>query len=261
MKKNIVYLILFLFTFLVSCSKDYDDTATITTNFPLTTGNYWVYDVETNGIMEEDYLFIAGDVTIGANTYKKFETLNNYAAGFYSSSLRNNGVRKEQNSLLLSGDLSLGATQNIPFNLNINLVDFKIFKDYATSNELLSTKTGSFNETINGYLLTIDYQLKSIADANYTSYTSPNNDSYTDVKAVKIVLTTTVTTSISGFPITILSNQDILTSYQYVANNIGVVHTHTTISYNIPQLIASQINIPETSTQLQNEYLTNYFVQ
>jgi hypothetical protein len=262
MKKRILLVNTLILTFFISCSKDYDDTALNNINVPLTTGDYWVYDVETDGgPLTEDHLFISGDVVIGANTYKKMETLDNLAIGFYSSSLRNNGVRQVQNSLLLTGDLSLNAGQTLPINLNLSLVDFTIFKGNARSNETLSTKTGTINETINGYPLTIDYQLRSIAGDNFASFTSPNNDVYTDVKAVKIVLTATVSTTISGFPITVLSNQDILTSYQYVANNIGVVHTNTTITYTIPQLIADQLNVPATSTQIQNEYLTNYFVQ
>jgi hypothetical protein len=261
MKKKIVLINALIIIFLVSCSKDYDDTALINSlNVPLTDGSYWVYDVEGNGTVTEDHLFISGDVVIGANTYKKFETLNSVPTGFYSSSLNNNGVRQVQNSLLLTGDLSLNAGQNLPINLDLSLVDFKIFKGNASLNEVLSTKSGTINETINGYPVTIDYQLRSIAGANFASFTSPNSDVYTDVKAVKIVLTATVSTTISGFPITVLSNQDILTSFQYVANNIGVVHTNTTISYTIPQLIAGQLNVPATSTQIQNEYLTDYFI-
>ena len=262
MKKRILLVNTLILTFLISCSKDYDDIALNNINVPLTTGNYWKYDVETDGSpLVEDHLFISGDVVIGANTYKKFETVGNLPTGFYSSSLRNNGVRQVQNSLLLTGDLSLNAGQTLPINLNLSLVDFTIFKGNARSSETLSTKTGTINEMVNGYPLTIDYQLRSIAGDNFASFTSPNNDVYTDVKAVKIVLTATVSTTISGFPITVLSNQDILTSYQYVANNIGVVHTNTTITYTIAQLIADQISVPATSTQIQKEYLTNYFVQ
>ena len=263
MKNRIFILNALILIFLTSCSKDYDDTAIINfTNVPLTTDNYWKYNVETDGGSPiEDHLFISGDVVIGANTYKKFETVNAFANGFYCSSLKNNGVRQVQNSLLLTGDLSLNAGATLPFNLDLSLVDFTIFKGNANLNENLDSKTGTINETINGYPLTIDYQLRSIADDNFASFTSPNNDVYTDVKAVKIVLTATVSTNIGGFPITVLSSQDILTSYQYVANNIGVVHTNTTITYTIAQLIANQINVPATSIQVQNEYLTSYFVQ
>lgn len=261
MKKKILNINLILIVFLASCSKEETTTTENSVIVPLTEGNYWVYDVEGNGIVEEDYLFISGDVSIGSNTYKKFETLNDFATGFYSSSLKNNGVRKVQNKLLLTGDIALSAASNLPFNLDLSLVDFTIFKGNANLNEVLSTKSGTINETINGYPLTIDYQLKSIAGANFANFTSPNNDVYTDVKAVKIVLTVTISTVISGFSIPIISNQEVVTSNQYVANNIGVVHTNTTIGYSIPQLIANDINIPASSTQIQNEYLTNYFVQ
>lgn len=263
MKKAIVLMNLFVHVFLISCSdNDIDNDIVLNEiNVPLTTGNYWKYDVEDNNITQEDYLSISGDVVISSNTYKKFETIDNLPVGFYSLSLNNNAVRQLENALLLTGEISLNNSQNLPFNLDLNLQDFKIFQGNARLNETLSTKTGTINQTINSYPLTINYQLKSFAGESFASFTSPNSDVYTDVKAVKIVLTATVSTTISGIPITVLSNQDILTSYQYVANNIGVVHTNTTISYTIPQLIADVLNLPANSIQVQNEYLTSYFVQ
>jgi hypothetical protein len=260
MKKAIVLINIFVLIFLISCSNN-DVVVLNDINIPLTIGNYWKYDVEENGVAQEDYLSISGDIVIGSNSYKKFETFENLPVGFYSLSLNDNGVRQLENALLLTGNIPLNEAQNLPFNLDLNLVDFKIFKGNASLNETLSTKNGTINQTINDYPLIINYQLKSIAGNNFTSFTSPNTDVFMDVKEVKIVLTVSITTIISGITITVLSSQDILTSNQYVANNIGVVHTNTIINYTIPQLIADQINLPANSTQIQNEYLTSYFVQ
>lgn len=259
--KNIYFLSGLLIT-LMSCSNDYDDNLNNQTNFelPITIGNYWVYDVDNSGTITKDSLFISKDTIIGSKTYKKIETENNLATGFYSSSLKNNGVRKSQNKLLLSGDLSLGNGQ-LPINLDLGLVDFIIFKANASNNETLSTKTGVINETINSYPVTINYTLKSIAGENIAQFTSPNTDIYSNVKITKIILNVTISTNISGINIPIITNQDVLTSLQYIADGIGVFHTNTTISYSISQLIADQLGVPTTSTQIQNEYLTNYFVQ
>lgn len=261
MKK--IYYLTILSVLLFSCSSDNDDNLNNQTNFdlPVTIGNYWVYDVESSGNpTTKDSLFISRDTLIGTNTYKKFETENNLATGFYSSSLKNNGVRESQNKLLLSGDLSLGNGQ-LPVGLDLSLSDFIIFKANASNNETLSTKNGIINETINGYPITIDYTLKSIAGENISQFTSPNSDIYDDVKVTKVILNATISTTISGINIPIITDQDVLTSLQYIANGIGVVHTNTTITYTISQLIADQLGVPATSTQIQNEFLTNYFVQ
>lgn len=260
MKK--ISLLSIIYIALVSCSSDYDDNLNNQTNFelPITIGNYWVYDVDNSGTITKDSLFISKDTIIGPTTYKKFETENNLATGFYSSSLKNNGVRKSENKLLLTGDLSLGNGQ-LPINFDLNLVDFIIFKANATNNTTLSTKTGVINETINSYPVTINYTLKSIAGEDIAQFTSPNTDIYSNVKVTKVILNVTISTVFNGINIPIITNQDVLTSLQYIADGIGVVHTNTTISYSISQLIADQIGVPANSTQVQNEYLTNYYIQ
>jgi hypothetical protein len=247
----------------ISCSNDNDDSSNNPANFvlPVTNGNYWVYDVESNGNPTlKDSLFISRDTIIGSETYKKFETEDNLATGFYSSSLKNNGVRKSENKLLLTGDLSINNGQ-LPVGLDLSLIDFVIFNANAINNETLSTKSGTINETINGYPITINYTLRSKSGEDLTLFTSPNTDVYNNVKVTKVILNATISTSISGINIPIITNQDVLTSIQYIANGIGVVHTNTTITYTISQLIADQLGVPTTSTQIQNEYLTNYFVQ
>lgn len=261
MKK--IYTLTLLYVLFTSCSSDNDDNSNNQNNFnlPVTIGNYWVYEVESdNAPFTKDSLYISRDTLIGVNTYKKFETENNLATGFYSSSLKNNGVRKLDNKLLLSGDLSLGNGQ-LPVNLDLTLSDFIIFKANASNNETLSTKTGVINETISGFPLTINYFLKSIAGENISEFTSPNSEIYNDVKVTKVVLNATISTTISGISIPVITSQDVLTSLQYIANGIGVVHTNTTISYTISQIIADELGVPASSTQIQNEFLTNYLVQ
>lgn len=261
--KKIVCLFLTSFV-LFSCSSDNDDNSLgdnqITFNLPLNIGNYWVYDVDAEGTITTDSLFISKDTLIGASSYKKFETENNLTTGFYSSSLKNNGVRFSDNKLLLTGELSVGNGL-LPINVDLNLVDFIIFKSNAANTSTLSTKTGVINETVNGYPLTINYTLKSIAGENLSQFTSPNAEIYTDVKSIKIILNVTISTTLSGITIPVISNQDVLTSTQYVADGIGVVHTNTLITYTISQFIADEIGVPATSTQIQNEFLVNYFVQ
>ena len=259
--KKIYLLTIFSFA-LLSCTVDNDDNLDTPSNFqlPITIGNYWVYDVEGEGVMTKDSLFISKDTLIGSTTYKKFETEANLATGFYSSSLKNNGVRESQNKLLLTGNLSIGNGQ-LPIGLDLSLVDFIIFKANASVNETLSTKTGVLNETVNGFPLIINYTLRSKAGESLTVFTSPNTDVYNNVKITKVVLNATISTTVSGINIPIITNQDVLTSLEYVADGIGVVHTNTTITYTISQLIADQLGVPATSTQVQNEFLTNYLVQ
>ena len=267
MKK--ILLIALSFT-LFSCSNDDTEettaavveTTVFTDALPLNNGNYWTYDVEGTTITR-DSLYIFGDETVGAFNYKKFKNKNDISTGFYTTSLNNNNLRKDTGKLLLTGSLSIPG-QTLPIGLDLNVVDFIIFKESAPNGELLNEKIGSFQQTVNNIPLTIEYKLKSFGGENFTSFTSPNTDIYPDVKTTKIVVNLKVTTvqTIAGIPITltVLQPQDVITSTQYFSKNIGVVYTKTLTTYNLDATIASQLGIPATNSQTQEEFLDTYLV-
>lgn len=257
---------------ILSCSSDevitattppVNETSDFTTALPLNNGNYWTYDV-AGTTTTRDSLYISGDTIIAPNTYKKFKNRNNVATGFYCSSVNNNGVRKEGGKLLLSGNFSVGQGPALPVGLDLSLSDFIIFKEYATNGEILSVKSGSFQQTFSGTPLTIEYNLRTVGGDSFTSYTSPNGDVYSDVKSTKVILNLKVTTTqvIAGFPITVtvLQPQDVVTSTQYLSKSIGVVYTKTLTTYTIDPTIAANLGIPATNTQNQEEFLDTYLV-
>lgn len=260
--KKILLIVLGLSLF--SCSNDDEgnsaaiETSDFTTALPLNSGNYWTYDV-VGTATTRDSLYISGDTIIAPNTYKKFKNKDNIATGFYCTSVNNNGVRKDGGKLLLSGDFSFGMGATLPVGLDLNLVDFIIFKEYATSGEIINEKTGSFAQDFNGMPLTIEYKLKSVGGENFSNYTSPNGDTYTNVKSTKVILNLKVTTTqvFAGIPVTItvLQPQDVVTSTQYLSKNIGVVYTNTLTTYNVDAAIATQLGIPASNSQSQEEFL------
>lgn len=267
MKKSVLLAFLCVSSLFISCSND-DENGNGGNNFtvPLTDGNYWTYDVDSQGNFTRDSLYIFGDVVLNTKTYKKFQTKDDVATGFYSSSLRNNGVRKSDSKLLLSGNLSLASGQNLPINLDLTLNDFVIFNNNASINQALNSSpvTGTIQETYQGYPITINYSLQSYGGESLETFTSPNNDIYNNVKSTKIKLNVNVTTvqtigSIT-IPITILAPQDLVISTLYTADGIGVVYVNTDTSYNINSTIADQFGIPATGSQNQKEYLDTYMV-
>lgn len=263
---------LLLFTFiglnLFACSSDNEENNTnnpdVVFPVPLQSGNYWTYDVIGNGTNSRDSLYISGDTIIQAKSYKKFKTKDNLSNGFYSTALKNNGVREENQLLLLNGDFSLGQGQTLPIGLDLTLSDFIIFKKNASEGELLSTKSGSFQQTNNNIPMTIEYNLKSKGGVTLNSFNSPNGDSYSEVKTTKIVLNLKVSTVqvINGVPftITLFPSQDVVTSTQYIAKNIGVVYTKTVTTYTLDSNLAGQLGIPATTNQTQEEFLDTYSV-
>jgi hypothetical protein len=240
-----------------------NNSTTFTDALPMNTGNYWTYDVV--GLANtRDSLYIFGDETVGAHTYKKFKNRNNIATGFYCSSLNNNNVRKEAGKLLLTGNLSVLQGITLPTGVDFSVTDFIIFKENATNGEILSEKTGTFQQTISSLPITIEYRLRSIGGESFASYTSPNSDVYPNVKSTKIIMSLKITSTqtIAGFPITvnILPQQDVVVSTQYLSKNIGVVYTKTNTNFSLNAAIAAQIGLPVTTTQVQEEFLDTYNV-
>lgn len=252
----------------LSCSKDDNDNNQQTTTvfeIPLETGNYWTYNVSAAGSPNtRDSLYVGDNNVINNITYKKMLTKNDVATGFYSNTLRNNSLRVSGNSILLTGDLSVSATQNLPVNIDLNLEDFIIFDADKTEGETLSSKSGNFQQTFNGYPMTIYYTLKSVAGNYSSTFTSPNSQNYSNVKLTKIIVTAKVDTSVSGFPVNVLPEQDVIVSEQYTAKNLGVVYTKTVNSYtlnsSLPSSITNQLGIPTSQTQTQEEFLDTYQV-
>jgi len=257
--KKIVYLFFAATFFAVSCSSS-DDTAAVVpssgdTNFlPLSAGNYWVYNISGNSETGRDSLFVANDTVIGANTYKSFKTRNE-PLGFFSSALSNNGVKKDGDKIVVTGSTSLSISEEVPFTIGVS--DFVLFKESAQNNEVLATVSGALNQEYNGLPITIDYTLKTTATGSLPSITV-NNQIYTNVKTVKTEIFAKLTTVFAGFPVVLLENQNIVTSTQFYAENVGCVKTVTDFGYVIQAEIAAQLNIPASSQQHQEELLSTY---
>lgn len=260
MKTNFVFLLL-IGLMISSCSSSdaSGDENMATSLFPLTNGNYWTYDVDAQ-LDGRDSLYVKGDTLISPLTYKKMKT-KQIASGFFSNSLRNNGVRINGSLVQLTGSLSFDLGFSSP--LSFALQDFVILKKNAAQNEVLSTVSGSFNQTVGTYPLTFEYTVKSTSDGSLSTFTS-NGDTYTDLQKTKVVVSLKVssTTTIPGttFPITVvvLSQQDVVTSTQYYAKNIGMVYADTTISYQLNSLPNITLPIPQSGNQNVKEYLDTY---
>jgi hypothetical protein len=272
MKTKLTYLFLSLVTLtLASCSNSsetglVDDGSSIpTTFFPNHSGNYWTYDVISNGTSTRDSLYISGDTLINSKTFKKLKTLIT-PNGFHSTIVRNNGVRIDGSSLKMSGVFSIPTFVGNPY--NINLDDYTIFKQNSSQGDLLSSLSGTFNQTIQGYPLTFDYTLKTVSDGDLATYSANDNgviSNYTNLKKAKIILNLKITTvqsiTVGGVAtpvtVTVMSDQDVITSNSYYVENKGVVYTNTVINYQLADL--SQFNVtlpfPPSGTQTQEEFL------
>lgn len=250
--------------FFASCSSDSseptpDETAPATTFMPLANGNYWIYDIDNQGTASRDSLYISHDTLINSVSYKKMKTLAT-PSGFFSSTLQNNGVKINGSKLEMTGAFNFNFGLTSPITLAVT--DFIFFKENAIANDALSTTTGTINQTVQTYPLTIDYVLKTICDGSLATFTSPDGTVYTNVKKTKVILNLKIVTyqTVSGiqFPITLMNAQDVVTSTQYYSKNIGNVYTNTQINYQLNSIPGVTLPIPQNGSQSQEEFLDTY---
>ncbi|CAM3534570.1 hypothetical protein FLGE108171_01970 [Flavobacterium gelidilacus] len=270
--KSKLFLLLGLSIFTLSCSSDDssgDDNGEPATSLPIVSGNYWTYDVfnhETVNTPESfarDSVYVGNDTLINTVTFKKIKTLT-IANGFYSGTLKDNGLRIDGNKMRISGSLNFAA--GLPTTLAFSVSDFIVLKENASAGEELSTTNGSFTQDFNGYPLTFNYTLRSVSDGTQNSFSS-NGNTYSNITKTKVILNLKVTTlqTIPGFPnpieIPVMPAQDVLVSNQYYSKNIGMVYNLTNINYTLSTLPAGyQLPIPQTGSQTQEEFLDVYQV-
>ena len=245
-----------------SCSNENNSGGDSGNYFPLTSGNYWNYDVEGQ-TTNRDSLYVANDTLINTISYKKMKT-KILATGFFSNSLRNNGLKTNGSLVELTGGLAFDLGLNLPINLNVS--NFIIFKNNAVANEQLTTTNGTFTQNLGTFPLTFTYTLKSIGDGSLSTFTSPDGTTYNDIQKSKIILnlkvTTTTTIPGTSFPVTLnlLDTQDVVTATQYYSKNIGMVYNNTQINYQLNAQVASLLMLPANGNQTQEEFLDTYLI-
>ena len=262
MKSNLLFFCLFLM-FLTSCTSSVDvpgsdDNGPVTNYFPLTNGNWWAYKIQTIApAFTRDSLFVKADTIISGVTFKKMNT--RFAPnGFFSSTMRNNGVRVNGSSLKLSGTVAVSF--GLPAPILFSVSDFTIFKENALLNDLLSTSSGSFQQTIQGYPLTFTYVLNSYFDGSLANFTTTTNKSYVDLKKTKVVLNLKIAYTLPGLGLTavLLQPQDVVVSTQYYAKSKGMVYANTDITYTLSSVPGITLPIPSSGSQNQKEFLDTF---
>lgn len=264
MKTKILIAFAFV-SLLFSCSSDDSDSGSAN-YLSLNDANYWKYNVSLDGTASgQDHLFVGNDTIIGTSTYKIMKTMEQ-PLGFFSNSLRHNGLKNDGASIKMTGNLGINLGAALP--INIPVVDFVIFKEDATNNQELSNIEGLIEQTVGTFPLKINYIVSSTALETLPSFTTPAPDSkvYTNVIKIKTVMNMAVTTQqiVFGFPVDVpvMNAQDVVVSTQYYSKNIGMVYANTTINYNLNTLPGgATLPFPSTGTQVQDEFLDSYSVQ
>lgn len=267
--KNKFIILLFGIT-LFSCSSD-DNSGGLDNNnssdyLPQEQGNYWVYDVNSGYFSGRDSLYIAGTTSSAGNTYQTYLT-SDIPYGFYSGLMSSGQSRTSGSKMFINGSFSFGDILGIELGSNINLDDFVIFDNNTVQGTILDTESGSFNVPYSDEVdLLVEYTLSSKTGQSYSNYSLSSGDSYEDVRSTEIVISAKITanTEVFGFPISlpILDTQNVVSSTQYYAKNVGVVNVNTTVQYQLNEIPDTGFELPILQSFSNNitEVLDIYFI-
>jgi len=237
-------LVMIALTFYACSDDDTDLPATtppedIDNYFPLVIGNTWDYEnvVMTPGL---DDVVTTETLSVEGSAGGDFdlETTNPQNAGPVTSALSQGTLSKSGSQLIFTGSLGF-AVEGFPA-LSIALNNAPIYDLEASDDTVLYTDSGSFQETIEGFLVTFNYEIETIMGDSYSSY-MVNGTSYSDVIDSEIKITLEITTTFIG-TISILPEQQVVVIDNYFAKDVGIIFSETDVNFDFIDL--DQIPIP-----------------
>ncbi|SRR5690606_11936573 len=266
-----IILLLFIGVISLACSSDDNSGNNNDPNipqlgyFPQNVGDYWVYDVQGEGLSGEDYLYVSGETTENGNTYKTFAT-QSAPTGFYSTLLTTGKLSSSNSKTLYTGTINIGEMLGGMEGLTFNLTNFVVLDTEASQGNLLSSESGEVYQNFGEYALDVEYNLSSTSEGNLESFTLENGSTYNDVKIVNLTFSLKIDFVITfmgiQIPYTVLDTQKVISSNQYYANNIGMIFADTNIEYHLEEIpdLGIEIMIPENYQSNLKEILTNFSI-
>lgn len=269
MRNHIVFL--FFALALLGCSSDDNSGGENDPDesfLPQEQGKYWVYDVNSEDFSGRDSLYVSGTNISGGNTYYTYTTLET-ATGFYSSVMTSGQSRVSGARIMISGSINFGDVFGEELgDLGVVFEDFVFFDANATQGAALDSESGGFSIPYDDEIdLDVDYTLYSKAGQGFSSYTVPGGTVYQNVKAVTVAVSVVITAKMNFFgtdlSYPVLTTQDVISSTQYYAENVGMIYAATDIQYNLSEIpdIGFEIPVPENFYTHITEVLDDYLAE
>jgi len=264
--KKLTYLLLSLF--IISCSSSDDDGGGIPAEetfnyFPLTSGTYWTYTNEADQEITTDSLYVSGTEDLNGVSYTVLGA-EQPVTGFMTSILSESLVRATDTKLILNGELGAPPVDGFP-DITIPLNDVALYDTQASTGTLLSEVTGEIEQEVDGIPILIGFTISSVQGETLENGLGDFTD--TTVLTSKIIVNLSITAAIeiipgTVIPIPILQAQDVVTTTNYFADEIGLINSDTLIEYELEDLSALGIDlpIPAEDSRTATQAIDNFFI-
>lgn len=234
--------------------------------FPLAEGNSWNYSNERTGgglpTEESQETMTAGPANEqNGMMYYPMNTDNTTNGGFVTSIFSNGELHHDGAQVMYDGSILIEIQQLQMDPVEITIDNAAILSETAANGTVLFSFEGSEIQNLNiGVMVpvTIEYSVTTTNVEFIENYTAPNGEVYTDVLRADLVVSASASAEYMGMPITILSEQDVFTTANYYANEIGMVYSEVVNNLEFEDLSALGFpTLPDIHIE-SNQELTAY---
>lgn len=219
--------------------------------FPLKRNNQWVFKNEIEGDHSGSFF----ETLVVKDSLTENETLGylldsdqaNKNQGLMTAMLSNGRMNNVEGRLFFNGDLQL--TMPVLDSIRIPLRNLLLLNQNSEEEKELISNKGSFKSlvTLDSTLVsaTIDYKIRTVLVDKLTSY-SVRKKNYEKVISILVILELKATADLPGnFKVDLLSQQEVLQSINYFAEEIGLIYSETVMEGEYEDL--SEYGIPRST--------------
>lgn len=222
----------------INCSSDDDfnsGSGSSVNYFPLVVDNEWQYDntqtVDDTSFSELETLSIISE---DQNNYNL--SSNTSLTASFTRILSSGDVFKNQNQLLLTGNVDIDLGEDVIPEFDIPFENLVVYDANASEGSVLYEANQNFElPEFEGITLNLLINIKSESLGSLTSL-NVNNETFDDVLGSKFIVSmeVTATTIVAPLPVPItidvIEYQEVVTSTNYFAKEVGLVQSETTLN-------------------------------
>jgi len=248
---------------LIACDSDDNGNTTNDANyFPLNADSSWTYDNTAEIGASRDSLYYVSQEQVAGNTYANLDA-EQPANAFMTTILSENLLRTSESTLIVNGDLGTVVLEGFP-EINVPLDDVRLYDGTAGVGDELAMINDEFTQDFMGFPFIVSFSVRSVQGETLTSYTA-GGVTYDNVISSQIVVNAAVIAEIdlvgTIIEVPILVSQDVITSTNFYAEDIGLVYSEVVLNYQLEDLSGIGIEFPfptesnQTSTQTLDVFL------
>ncbi len=227
--------------------------------YSLSTGDSWIYDVTVDNLdTQEDFLAILSTTTNGGATFAQFEGADTNI-GFMSTLLGNGALSESNDILRYTGALVVTLDGENEISLDIPLL--ALYDENATIGDQVDELRQTVTQEIDGVPVTVDATITTEYLGIAENF-AVNGFVFNRALSARFTVNVTITATVLGVPVTLLTPQDVIIATNAYAENVGLVDSTLNFDYEFVDLSGFGIVLPfpETSSNIIVQQVTSYEV-